>query len=62
MAQFLQEILGFLPKFSVILVASISFFLIWILEHLTTWFEKVTRLPWMKEENEHLRDKVKNQE
>ncbi|MCM3713698.1 hypothetical protein [Halalkalibacter oceani] len=62
MSQLLHEVLGFMPNFSVMIVAVISFFLIWIVQHLTDWFERVTSLPWMKKENEHIRDKLKKQE
>ncbi|MCM3762915.1 hypothetical protein M3212_19420 [Alkalihalobacillus oceani] len=62
MTQIFQDVLGFMPNFSVIIVAGIAFFLILVFHNLAEWFERVTRLPWMKEENQHIRDKLKKQE
>jgi p-aminobenzoyl-glutamate transporter AbgT len=58
MQELMDRLLGFMPKHSVFWSATATFFLIFIIKYVVDWLIKMTRLPWMQEENQKRRQEL----
>ncbi|WP_025027596.1 hypothetical protein [Caldalkalibacillus mannanilyticus] len=54
----MDRVLGFMPQRSVFWFAVGTFLLSLLIQYLNHWLKKVTKLPWMLEENQRKREEI----
>lgn len=61
MQEIFDRVLGFMPQRGVFWSALVTFLIAIMIQYLANWFESMTILPWMREENQNNRKKIQQE-
>jgi uncharacterized membrane protein required for colicin V production len=61
MLEIFDRVLGFMPQRAVFWSALGTFLIAIMIQYLANWFESMTVLPWMREENQNNRKKIQQE-